>query len=206
MADIVIQTRHDKNMEYVSRLANVLPNFKSFKRMLTKIDAKIQCSAENEKYLSLFNNRDNFFYNMYAVNRNLTNNEFSEGLKILKKSITYFTQTQSEWINIGRYKTHSNGYVKTGDDIIGEFNAIIYCVFMNDEDEVIPFAYICNMVNVNSYDEADEHIEKGILDQVVDLFCTSVGEDCQVMAIIPIPSVYRMKEIGITKKLLLKKG
>ena len=203
-SEIVVQSSHDKNMEYVGRLANILPNFKSFKRMLTKVGAKIQCSGANEKYLSLFNNRENFFYNIHAVDRQLTNNEFSEGLKILKKSITYFTQTWSEWINIGRYVTHANGYVKTGDSRMTGFNAIIYCVFMNDEDEVIPFAYICEMNDVTSYDEADEHIEKGILDQVVDLFSTSVGEDCQVMAIIPIPSVYRMKEIGITKKLLNK--
>lgn len=34
--DIVVQSSYDKNMEYVGRLANILPNFKSFKRMLTK--------------------------------------------------------------------------------------------------------------------------------------------------------------------------
>lgn len=174
----------DKHTDILSILPIILPSFRCFETSLKAVNIDVVCSRSNEKYLSLFDNKDNFFYDINAIDRNLTNIEFKQIHNILTKSLVYFTQTWREWIRIGRNKIHKNG------SKMSVHNAIIYCVFTNDENDVFPFAYICEMNDVKSFDEADEHIEKGILDHIVDLYSITVGIDCQVMAIVPISNIF----------------
>lgn len=170
--------------EYENRLGRLLmekiPIFKSFKRALVKAGADI---FGEDKLLRLFNNRPAFVYERHG--NKLDNNQFKQLIATMKTHLPYFIQDWHDWIKVWTNKQIDRENKKS---LLLNHNAIIYAVVETDEDELYPFAYVCELVDFTE-NEAERVVEAGIIDTVIDMTCFSGANNWYITSIVKFPSL-----------------
>lgn len=159
-------------------LASNLPIFKSFKRSIHKSGNEIL--VDNDKYFRLFNNKSTFVYQ--KTPDLFTNDQFKELTKIVRTHIPYFIQSWNEWIKDYWNNRLYSDTPKSEQTVFLKYNAIIYGVLETDEDELLPFAYVCQMREFTE-SEAEKALSNWI-DFFIDLTCTSGAENWTVLSIV----------------------